>query len=303
MKFANRSKYALDEPFLVKSNEPIYKYLSFFQLVDMLENKKLYLQKVGLWDDPSEGSGYVSFHEYVFTKATGATVDPVVSDDEFRKSVKKRYPFGTSWSFLPESDAMWRIYSQDKMGIQIQTTVEKLEGVLSMSEFPKEQILIVKTQLADRGCSAEVLNRYSEIERYFDMKYVVGRVVYSPTDNRNNITFDQSDLNGSLSEHAHFEEFLKKREAFKHEEEVRGLVNFFSDNINSRGNSLSCQWTIEDIMIALTKEKKSHAPIDNNFIEAVKIDPRADDWVVQTIKSYCESKKITNVERSDLYGK
>src|SRR5574341_673697 len=191
---ANRSKYNLDKQFLVDINTPIYRYLSFFQLINILERKQLYLQKLCYWNDPSAGSGYVSLMQDKFVKAFGANEDNQdivkrVNDVTFKDSVKKKYPFGTSWSLLSESDAMWRIYSQDKMGVQIQTSVKKLESALSRFEFPKE---------------------YLEIEDHFDIKYAVGKVNYNPADNPS-----------SALEH-----FLIKREAFKHEEEIRGLVKF-----------------------------------------------------------------------------
>lgn len=273
---ANRSKYNLDKQFLVDSNRPIYRYLSFFQLVDMLERKKLYLQKVCYWDDPSEGSGYIDQERDRVVKL-GFDANTVKNDDKFKDGIKNKFPFGTSWSLLLESDAMWRIYSQDKMGLQIQSSVEKLENALRRVEFPKE---------------------YLEIEGYFDIKYVVGKVDYNLADNLNDL-----------------EHFLIKKEAFKHEEEIRGLVKFSGTDDPQRFANFDLQSNIkisaffrggnyppwmrpqgEEVKIIYTSMK-------DGFIEAVRIDPRADDWIVETIKNYCKTKNIPNVERSNLYGK
>ena len=178
-------------------------------------------------------------------------------------SIKSSYPFGTSWSLLRKSDAMWRIYSQDKMGVQIQTSWEKLESALSRVEFPKE---------------------YLEIEDFLDIKYVVGKVDYNPADNLNEI-----------------EHFLIKKEAFKHEEEIRGLVKFSVTHDPKRYINLNRKLTTT--INAFFQVKIIYTSMEDDFIEAVSIDPRADDWIVETIKSYCKSKNITNVERTDLYGK
>ncbi len=51
------------------------------------------------------------------------------------------------------------------------------------------------------------------------------------------------------------------------------------------------------------KEKIVFTPIEDDFVDEVRIDPRAEDWIVQTIKSYCKSKNVDNIERSGLYGK
>lgn len=273
---ANRSKYNLDKQFLVDANTPIYRYLSFFQLINILERKQLYLQKLCYWNDPSEGSGYISLMQDKAIKATGENVNIVKTDVKFKDGIKSLYPFGTSWSLLSESDAMWRIYSQDKMGVQIQTSVEKLEGALSRVEFPKE---------------------YLEIKDHFDIKYAVGKVNYNPADNLS------SDL----------EHFLIKREAFKHEEEIRGLVKFSGIEDIERLAKLSypplCNFKITAFFrggnwIQPGEEVKIiYTSMEDGFIEAVMIDPRADDWIVQTIKNYCKTKNITNVKRSDLYEK
>lgn len=121
--------------------------------------------------------------------------------------IKNRFPFGTSWSLLLESDAMWGIYSQEKMGVQIQSSVEKLESALSRVEFPKE---------------------YLVIEGYFDIKYVIGKVDYNLADNLNDL-----------------EHFLIKKEAFKHEEEIRGLVKFSVTDDRQRFANVDLQLNIK----------------------------------------------------------
>lgn len=274
---SNRSKYKLDKKFLIDdSSRPIYRYVSFFQLVELLERKRLHLQKVCYWDDASEGSGYLSSMQNVVIKATGANVETIKSDITLKDSIKKTYPFGTSWSLIPESDAMWRIYSQDKMGVKIQTSVKKLENALSTVEFPKN---------------------YLEIESLFDIEYVVGKVDYNATKNINGI-----------------EHFLTKREAFKHEAEIRGLVKFSVTNDPQRLSNLSIQSNIKirafflgcncpDWMDLPGDEIKFIYTREVDFIEALRIDPRADDRIVDTIKSYCKTKNINNIERSSLYGK
>jgi hypothetical protein len=274
---SDRSKYNLDKKFLLDdSSRPIYRYVSFFQLVELLERKRLHLQKVCYWDDPSEGCGYLSSMQNMFIKETGENVETIKSDITLEDSIRKTYPFGTSWSLLPESDAMWRIYSQDKMGVKIQTSVKKLEQALSTVEFPKNCL---------------------ELESFFDIEYVVGKVDYAEAKNINDI-----------------DHFLSKKEAFKHEEEVRGLVKFSITSDPKRLGKLNIQSDIKisafflgckfpEWMYPHGDEVKFIYTRDIDFIEALRIDPRADDRIVDTIKSYCRTKKFNNIERSGLYEK
>ncbi|MCP4370415.1 MAG: DUF2971 domain-containing protein [Deltaproteobacteria bacterium] len=78
---------------------------------------------------------------------------------------------------------------------------------------------------------------------------------------------------------------LFKRIAFKHEEEVRLLThNDFVDNTSTEKKYIYCQLD----------------PLA--FIEGVTIDPRANDWFVKTIKSYCKRVGFDIIpEKSTLY--
>src|SRR5438552_2336902 len=57
--------------------------------------------------------------------------------------------YGQCWSLLDESDAMWRIYSPNKAGVKIRTTVRKLITAV-----------------------------YDRTDRYASLKYFIGRVSY-----------------------------------------------------------------------------------------------------------------------------
>lgn len=106
-------------------NTPIYKYIPLKHVITMLSNKKLYVGKVKEWDDP---------YENFFLKQTflyGS--EHIIATDEIINVI-----YGQSWTTEPESDAMWRIYSNiknlDDTAIKIKTTAQKLFEAVYVSE-------------------------------------------------------------------------------------------------------------------------------------------------------------------------
>lgn len=92
--------------------ERIYRIIPIFRLEQMLKQRKNTIVKVLSWDDPYENFFYKQEFEL-----NGTPVSAV----EIGKQI-----FGQCWSLLKDSDALWRIYSQDKQSVRIRTTIGKL---------------------------------------------------------------------------------------------------------------------------------------------------------------------------------
>jgi hypothetical protein len=91
---------------------PIYRVLSIQRLIEICSSNKNTLVRPRKWDDP--------FENFILTKAIEAKL-------EVYPDVKVQADFyGQCWSRLEESDAMWRIYSPEKNGVKVKTTIGKL---------------------------------------------------------------------------------------------------------------------------------------------------------------------------------
>ncbi|OPY56771.1 MAG: hypothetical protein A4E55_01944 [Pelotomaculum sp. PtaU1.Bin035] len=78
-----------------------------------------------------------------------------------------------------------------------------------------------------------------------------------------------------------------KREAFKHENEVRLLVCL------QGYREIENIWDISVVGFSINP---------NTFIKLVTFDPRSDEWFVDTMKKYCHSKGLKcPIEKSTLY--
>src|SRR5436305_9049390 len=96
-------------------NTPLYRYVPIESFISCVETKQLHLTKVCLWEDTWE-----MFHQKIpLVNANGKLHSNSTLEDFY----------GQCWSRDKESDAMWRIYSHSKTGVQIATSVEKFASV------------------------------------------------------------------------------------------------------------------------------------------------------------------------------
>lgn len=109
------------------------------------------------------------------------------------KSILRDRAYAQCWSLNIESDAMWRIYAPEKNGVKIAITIRKL-----FNSF------------------------YKSISDYPGMSCFIGKVDYHPRKKLKSLIDDVKKngitKGGSLSQ---AKSLLIKRNAFKHEEEVR----------------------------------------------------------------------------------
>lgn len=115
--------------------------------------------------------------------------------------------FGQCWTICPETDAMWRIYSQDLKSIRIRTTVEKLYDTLYQSD----------SNMADT---------------------YIGLVQYKTQSDINAYVLSLSPLNASDFIAEVVKGAFVKRTEFSHEQEVRIVRILDSLQMNNIGDLL-----------------------------------------------------------------
>jgi hypothetical protein len=98
-------------------DQKIYRIFSISRFKELITTNELVLVNPYKWDDPFEN---------FFLKANA--VDENGALVSLGDIARKWY--GQCWTFNPESDAMWRIYSCQKDGVRVSTTVRRLFSVL-----------------------------------------------------------------------------------------------------------------------------------------------------------------------------
>lgn len=160
---------------------PIYQILPFKYAKMILTNKEIRFNNVfSHWDDPYE---LFLFKQNIFVEGTPLTI----------KDFDKRH-YGQCWSLNKDTDAMWRIYSPQKEGVRLKTTIGKMIEVLNQVRGMFE------------ACPAFGL------VKYVDKKYLI--------DYLRDIEKGGS---GRFFEKI-FDSLFYKRKEFSHEKEVRFIV-------------------------------------------------------------------------------
>ena len=165
----------------------LYKFYSMKGLTPLLQQKRLFIDRVKSWEDNYEN---FFLKEKFYSKSAGVEIN---TDD-----VAHAF-FGQCWTYAPETDAMWRIYSTDKHGVRIRTKVGKL----------------FSTIFVDDMCIADTW---------------LGKVEYSPMTQINSYIKQQTQVDSysiwqSLMPYT---QFIKRTE-FEHEKEFRIVKMLDSD--------------------------------------------------------------------------
>jgi len=153
----------------VKPSNNLYRIMSFDRVVSILQDKKMFFARPSAWDDPHE----------------------TVLDHENAQSV-----FGQCWCMKSTSDAMWRIYSQDTLGVRLGTTRARLKAVLRQASASK--MIGFKTREVSYERPKDFRRKVAEAQQRFR---------------------DDPTLSNAA------ETLFLKREAFSHEEEYRVVIN------------------------------------------------------------------------------
>ncbi len=166
----------------------IYRIMPIHRLLEAFDIEKLTLVKPEMWDDPFEN---------LLLKGTAKTSEGEILDfAPMRDAV-----YGQCWTLHKETDAMWRIYSQDKQGAKVKTTIRKLLDSLQ----------------SQSGTFSKVHCFIGEVE-YLTQKDLVSKL------------YSINLLNTSGSGIA--ESLIYKRIEFKHEKEVRLLYTENSERFH-----------------------------------------------------------------------
>lgn len=166
-------------------NKAVYRIFSFSRLEQIFQENCLTLVKTKKWDDP--------FENFILN-SRGLTS----SGEPFNIAFRDNF-YGQCWSQTKESDAMWRIYSPDKDGVKIKTTIKKL-----------------------------ITSLYETSGEFKDISAFIGKVQYQNTKKLLEMLTDKERMSSKILDstgRGQASTFFFKRTAFKHENEIRLIYN------------------------------------------------------------------------------
>ncbi|WP_177177518.1 DUF2971 domain-containing protein [Propionispira arboris] len=243
--------------------------MSFENFVAMIEKQKMYLTRVDCWDDVFEG--YLITHLFNHINIQLSFCPEKI---KMLKNLAFHCLYAQSWcSDENESDAMWRIYSQNKNGVRVKFECAKIQ----------EDIKRIATK------SIEIVNPFAVT---YDKQISVNSQL-----TLSNITKDG--LIYALQ---------NKRPAFCHEKEYRFVacylpeINFLQSIIKRKDTS-----DYDRLLRAFTDSKGPTLEYKYSMdgLKEVLLDPRAPGHHKETFEEYCKNRDFNaqNIEfgQSKLY--
>jgi hypothetical protein len=160
-------------------NIPIFKFIPFDFVASIIQKNEMLISKTSLWEDVYEN----------FLLKSALSSQPEGGLARYTEIF-----YGQCWTFKPETDALWRIYSPMKQSVRIKTTIRKL-----LHASHEEKAAAVKTV---RRLIAPV--RYFQASQFQKWVHAGKRKV--------------------INEPVLLESLFLKRKAFAHESEVRIIL-------------------------------------------------------------------------------
>ena len=173
-------------------NQKIYRIFNIKRFKEVITKNEMVLVTPSKWDDPFEN---------FFLKANVINENGEIGS---LQNIAEKW-YGQCWTLNIESDAMWRIYSPNKDGVRISTTIQELFSIL-----------------------------WDDNNQFAGLRYFIGKLKYKTRSDIENFmrttSFSDMALGGQNDNFARL--LCIKRLEFEHEQEVRLLAN---DTDNTRG--------------------------------------------------------------------
>ena len=232
-------------------DKPLFRCMKLQHVADLIENNRLFFNQVLRWDDTWE----------IPTRFYKTELDDILSLKIKNTNFVADTLYGTCWTNIETSDALWRIYSGvEKDGVCIQTTVRKLFESIDFSQLTNNCV---------DGFVAPI--------RYENLGNTPNMEVFKDDEAE---TYPRNMMPAFI-----------KRNAFSHESEIRFLVHAARGKNGYPGNPLN---------IAIDGSHM-YLPLKNtDFIDQLILDPRLTQEEFK-YKSKCHQYLGKPIIKSTLY--
>ena len=280
--------------------ETIWRYMTFEQLLSLLQKQELHFHRADCFDDPFEGTvpkaitqlreeGYREDHE----EDSDTSIDDLIGVHSRVVRKTREYAFLNCWHINSkgESAAMWDQYGEIDKAIAIKSTFGSLVKSLD------------KTDVDIHGAQVYYTDFHSDIDEVepLERKRMTGA------------------LGGSEQETRITDSLIFKRNSFEHEQEFRLMDTDFDViprdefdeidyNIDIDGETYrdplfvyqNDQWGAVDFREPHDSKGKGISVDIDSLINEIRISPGADDWFESTVEKAVENSSDNRLTKSDV---
>lgn len=240
----------------------MYRIFGIERLFQLINDQSLALLSPRKWEDPYEK----------------ALQDLLETKNTFKI-------YGLCWSLRSKSDALWRIYSPNKLGVRVSTTIGRfIDAVKCANDLDERRFFVGKVSYIP-----EIVRPYNKLYDFGEGRLSLdqrdfSRNIYKLSDAINDMVADR-DKSAIRNPSDVAKTFLVKRKAFEHESEIRYI---YVDGHNNVANDGVYKIKIDPIQL----------------ISTIQFDPRMKDDVYESLKKAIAANVAPHsikITKSDLY--
>lgn len=278
-------------------HQSIYRFLTFFDLYKLVKDKQLRFTSLHKLDDKNEGLGKILRS----IELSLAFQTDLVHLMNVECPIIKHTTYVSCWTTVPDNVAMWILYSPDKSGMRIKTTVAKLYAVLEtyQKEYPTSINKIENVQPSQidvfRMDYKDLRQAKKTIEENKNTAITAMRKAINGKPKPDALRAWYKTMRKHLKDNVLDNDTMKyKDKNYSHEQEIRGQIEF-EPTTEDQYDYMTCR-NFEGFpnFIWLT--------VGENFLEEICIDPRCLDYREEIFREIIDPKGKMKFVKSEAFG-
>jgi hypothetical protein len=267
---------------ILNPDTPIYRFFDFFALVDTFRNRRLRFSAPSTFPDKNEGLEIIYNSLRAAVESNDGSYAGITNQEDILRihNSLKQSSFVCSWTRNADSIALWSLYSADRCGVRISSTVSKLNAAID--DFARNysmQLQFNRFGLTDGASYAFIQGATAREVSYDNLRALHENILKKG---------QFSKVLADLEKKNVLEPFTLKDEAYIHEQEVRGIVicgsAIPSGSTGPYRFTDSAPWLDGDHV---------YVDIHDDFIDSVAIDPRCPRHKREIIEGYLHDHNIS----------
>lgn len=262
----------------------IYRFFDFFALAGTIRNRRLRFAAPSTFPDKNEGLEIIYNSLRAAVESNDGSYSGITSQEDILRihNVLKQGSFVCSWTSKADSVALWSLYSADRCGVRISSTVSKLKA--AVDDFARRNGLQAQFERYGLTDGSTGGSSYA-----FVHGVAVKEVLYEDLRSMHEDILNKGRSQQALTDQKRkeiLEYFTLKDKAFIHEGEIRGIVTCGLATPSESKDSFtdSAPWLDGGHL---------YVDISEDFVESVAIDPRCPRYKREIIEGYLRTHNIS----------
>ena len=281
----------------IDPHQPIYRFVNFFDLYKLIKDRHLRFTSLYQLNDKNEGLGKIL---RALELALAFPINSVHQKNIEYPNIKHT-TYVSCWTKNSDNIAMWMLYSPDKTGIRIKTTVAKLYAAIEAykEEYPRNinkiedfqpgQIDVFEMDYKD------LRKAKKQIESNNETAIIAMREAIKGKSKADSFRAWYKTMRECLKDNILDNDAMKyKDENYFNEQEIRGQIEFEPTTEDALDYEVYCDFKDFTTFIWLK--------VGEDFVEEICIDPRCPGYKKEIFKKIIDPKAKLNFVESEAFG-